>query len=147
MNRQFKYFILIGLISTSGFAVDLSGKSSYWQCITHDNSNKEWIARSDYQKVALNIAFESCKKESSTPETCRASDDNCEGFYQGMSTRPMWKCKALDQLALSWESNFYAQRDDAALGAKAYCKQKSEVPDTCYINMLSCIIYNHGVRM
>ncbi len=55
-----------------------------------------------------------------------------------MSTTPMWICTALDFTAEPWQSNLYPHRDDAALAAKDYCKQNSNVPDTCYINMVTC---------
>jgi hypothetical protein len=56
----------------------------------------------------------------------------------------MWQCTALDQTGEPWQSNFYSQRLDAALGAKAFCKEKSSVPDTCYINLVTCINKNEG---
>lgn len=110
----------------------------YWQCTTHDETNKQWDAVSIYQKVALNFAFASCKKESVAPATCRTTQSNCEQFIQGASTKPMWKCLALDRTATPWRSDAYSQRYDAAFAARAYCQQKSTVPGTCYVNLVTC---------
>jgi hypothetical protein len=56
----------------------------------------------------------------------------------GVSTRPMWRCTAFDQMVKSWPSNTYTHRDDAAIAAKAYCEQGSAFPDTCFINLMTC---------
>jgi hypothetical protein len=45
---------------------------------------------------------------------------------------------AIDLHAKAWLGDIYRKRNDAALGAKAYCKDQSGVPDTCYINLLTC---------
>ncbi len=132
------------LLPATGFTA-ANEEDTYWQCSTHDKVSKEWVARNTYQKVAINIAFEACKKESEFPGSCKASKSDCEGFYMGMSTKPLWRCTALDQTAVPWNSNYYTQRDDAALAAKAYCRENSTVPDTCYINMVTCRNFNEGV--
>lgn len=135
------------LLPVSGFTAPINEEGSYWQCITHDKANKEWTARNTYQKVAINIAFAACKKESEFPSSCKAAKSGCEGFYMGMSTKPLWRCTALDQTAEPWNSNYYPQREDAALAAKAYCRENSTVPDTCYINMVTCRNFNEGVHL
>lgn len=112
--------------------------SDNWQCTARDATDKEWTRSGNYQRSAVNNAFEACKKESIHPATCKTSDADCESFMNGLSTRPMWRCIALDQMAKSWESNLYSQRDDAALAAKAYCQDRSNFPDTCYINLMTC---------
>lgn len=134
MNHGIK-FLLLMFIPLTSLAMD---SSSYWRCTTHDSANKEWHAGNIYQKMAMNLAFEACKKESQLPASCKTSIQDCEGFNQGMSTRPRWRCTALDAHALPWQSNFYSQRLDAALAAKAYCKNNSSIPETCYINLVTC---------
>ena len=141
INFRRYLFVITACVNTIAFAQPLT---SYWQCTTNDANNKLWIAKSIYQKAALNIAFANCKKQSTSPSSCKASVNDCEGFNQNMSIRPMWQCTALDESAESWRSNFYAQRDDAALGAKEFCKNKSTVPATCYINMVTCVNYRAG---
>ena len=115
-----------------------SREKNYWQCTASDHNDKQWVARSEYERGATNKAFEGCKKESSLPTSCKVAKENCEEIVKGVSTRPMWQCTALDQMARPWRSSFYPQRDDAALGAKAYCQHNSKVPDSCYINLLTC---------
>ncbi len=148
MSRHIKYYGLLFMLGCcQGFAQVLPEKISYWQCTTHDSANKQWSVRNIYRKVALNLAFGQCKKESQNPASCKASIDDCEGFNQGMSTRPVWRCTALDQTAEYWQSNFYIHRDDAALAAQAYCRKKSVVPDTCYINVVTCVNIIQGEKM
>ncbi len=113
---------------------------AYWQCTTFDASNKQWQAQSPYKKIALNVAFASCKKESTAPLSCKAPQTRCEQLIAGISIKPMWVCTALDRTAVPWRSDLYSQRDDAALAAKAYCREKSIVPETCYINLVTCTV-------
>jgi hypothetical protein len=141
-----KYYIKFGIWLMLGIPTWVFSNStgSYWQCTTHDNTNKTWVAINNYQKMALNIAFDVCKKESQFPKTCKTSNRDCEGFINGVSTKPYWHCTALDQTAAPWQSDYYSDRDDAALGAKAFCKNYSSVPDTCYVNFITCININAG---
>lgn len=124
-----------------------NSKSNYWQCSTRDNTNLVWTAKSPYQKTALNLAYDACKKQSSSPVSCKTSKSACEAFIQGVSTRPLWRCVALDREALAWKSNYYSNRIDAALAANAYCKDNSAVPETCYINLVTCANLNEGVSL
>lgn len=133
--------LLLVLSPVSGMSMPLES-DSYWQCKTQDKLNNEWLVKNPYQKVALNLAFEACKKESKMPKTCSASKSACEGFVQGISISPLWRCTALDSTAVPWRSNFYTQREDAALAALAYCKQKSTVSETCSINLVTCKNFN-----
>jgi len=112
--------------------------SDYWECHVSDSADKQWLAQGSYQRIATNKAFEACKKQSEYPNTCKAANEACEAFVNGISTRPMWRCTALDQLSKVWRSAIYTHRDDAALGAKAYCHQHSGMPDSCYINLMMC---------
>ena len=146
MNYYIGCLLVLICLPGLGISAPVNENSSYWQCITQDKTNKQWTARNGYQKVALNIAFAMCKKESEFPASCKASKSNCEGFYMGMSTKPLWRCTAVDHTAAPWNSNFYSQRDDAALAAEAYCKENSSVPDTCYINMVTCRNFNEGLN-
>jgi hypothetical protein len=135
MNQGIRFcFLLLFTLSTQGFA----DGGSYWQCVTHDSANKQWTAQNNYKKVALNYSFSACKKQSNVPKTCKATPSNCEQFIQGVSIRRMWRCLALDREANPWHSDLYSQRYDAALAARAYCQQKSSVPDTCYVNLVTC---------
>lgn len=132
------YFLALLSYSLPIFAEPIDKDSTYWKCSTIDATHTVWTSESIYQKIALNIAYAMCKKKSQAPTTCKTSRTNCEKFVQGMNVTPIWQCTAFDREALIWKSNFYSIREDAALGAQAYCKQKSPVPDTCYINMLTC---------
>lgn len=147
MTHCNKFFLLVLLATVfSSDAAPIKDKQSYWQCLTHDAANKTWSAKNGFQKVALNLAFASCKKESEAPATCKTTPLDCEGFNMGLSTKPMWQCTALDLSAQAWRSNFYVQRDDAALGAKLFCKDKSSVPESCYINFVTCA-NNNGAHL
>jgi hypothetical protein len=112
--------------------------SNYWQCSTEDKANSQWTAQNSYRKIAINKAFEACKKESQLPATCKTSHTSCEHYVDGINTSPQWQCTALDYNAEPWKSNLYQQRDSAALAALAYCKSNSSIPATCYMNMVTC---------
>lgn len=127
-------FILCFLISLPSFAAG----EDYWICKAHDATQKEWVVQNTYQRMAINLAFDACKKQSTSPLTCNTSNNSCEGFIDGVSTKPLWLCLALDANATPWRSNYYTNKEDAALAAKAYCKSKSELPETCYVNMITC---------
>lgn len=135
--------ILSGLLITS-YCIAKPINGGYWQCTTKDRTSKQWTITNAYQKIALNLSYEACKKESHSPESCTTSLNDCEGFQLGMSTSPYWRCTALDRTAGVWQSNYYRVREDAALAAEAYCKNNSTVPDTCYINMVTCKNINEG---
>lgn len=115
-----------------------SAAQNDWQCVAHDGLNQQWQGQSDYQRAAINIAFDACKKSSEDPGSCHVANADCEYFLNGQTTRPMWRCIALDQMAREWPSNVYPQRDDAAIAARAYCQDKSGFPDTCYTNLMTC---------
>ncbi|MBI2786166.1 MAG: hypothetical protein HYX60_07650 [Legionella longbeachae] len=143
MNRQIFYcFLILSGLSTSSIAEPLENNSNYWQCKAHDVKDTEWSSQSSYQKIALNLSYEQCKKNSPIPATCKTSRANCDQFIDGVNITPMWVCTALDREGLPWRSNLYPNREDAALAAQAYCKQKSPLPYTCYINLVTCMNKN-----
>lgn len=144
MKSKYGIFFLVFMMPIPGWCAAAKGVGTYWQCIVEDSANKQWTAKSPYQKIAINTAFAECKKESQYPASCKASKSNCEGFNLGKSTKPYWQCTALDLTAEPWKSNFYIQREDAALAAKAFCKANSTIPDTCYINLVTCRNINEG---
>ena len=110
---------------------------NYWICSASDG-HQTWSSQAAEQRAAINHAYDSCKKASELPKQCLSSRESCEFYLQGKSTRPLWQCTALDPDTKRWKSNFYSKRDDAALAAKAYCKDNSGYPDSCYIVLSSC---------
>ncbi|MDX1838302.1 hypothetical protein DIZ81_10190 [Legionella taurinensis] len=124
-------------VSAASIAQTPTG-DNFWLCKAHDQANREWLAQSVYSITAINKAYDACKKQSEYPETCKTSKADCDAFVDGRSTRPMWQCTALDFSGTPWLSDIYTLRDDAALGAKAYCMDNSGIPETCYINMITC---------
>ena len=134
------FFALLSMPSLT-FAASIE-VGDYWQCNTHDNSYKTWSARNSYQRVALNLAYAACKKQSQNPASCVAATTDCEQYINDTSTKPIWYCIALDSAAIVWKSNYYTKIDDAALAAKAYCQDKSSVPGTCYVPMVACVNIN-----
>jgi len=113
-------------------------EDSYWQCIAQDSQEKRWVVQSPYERVATTRAFEACKKQSAAPIGCKTPKDSCEYFTNGLSTRPMWRCMALDQMSKPWYSSIHANRDDAAIESKEICKNHSAMPESCYINLMTC---------
>ena len=135
---------LILIVSDFNYAASVIDRNSYWQCSSQDGTKKLWSAKNGFEKAALNQAFASCKKESDLPSTCKTSKSNCKLINHKINTNPIWYCTALDQIAETWQSIVYDRREDAALGAKAFCIAKSSVPDTCYINLISCVNLSEG---
>lgn len=115
---------------------------NFWRCTTYDAENKQWAVNSSYEITAINKSYDECKKESNIPTSCKTAKEACEMFLNGVTTHPMWRCTALDQMAKLWPSNIHTHRDDAAIAAKAYCEQGSAFPDTCYINLMTCKNFN-----
>ncbi|WP_392537108.1 hypothetical protein [Legionella sp. 227] len=143
MNKNIGwYFLLLLGISVSSFAEPLDTEGNYWQCFAHDATHAKWSSQSPYQKIALNLSYAECKKNSKAPATCRTTKMSCIRFINGINVMPMWRCTAFDREALSWRSNLYPNREDAALAALAFCKHRSPVPYTCYMNVVTCINHN-----
>ncbi|KTD68138.1 MULTISPECIES: hypothetical protein [Legionella] len=138
-HRGSCFFLILG-VSVSSFAEPIAG--SYWQCSAHDATQTQWTSENIYQKMALNLSYAACKKGSKAPATCRTAKAGCIQFINGVNVMPMWQCTAFDREASAWRSNLYPTRDDAALAANAYCRQKSSVPYTCYINVVTCMNKN-----
>ena len=125
----------------------LWANEDYWQCSAHDNQEKEWSAKSSYERVASNKAFEACKKESQVPNSCKPILESCAFSGERVDNEALlypqhegsgWQCTALDQNARAWVGKVHTNQDSAALDAKAYCQQHSSSPDSCYINLLTC---------
>jgi hypothetical protein len=134
---------LIFLVSVIFFSIlaNASGNdtpNTIWECRANDSLYVSWIGNGNYQKMAAGKAFESCKKQSQLPHSCAIVADSCEVYVHGKTTHALWRCTALDQLSKTWRSSIFSHRDDAALAAKDYCYQESDMPDTCYINLLMC---------
>lgn len=138
--HRFTYRLILGLMVTQPLfaAVVLHGENDYWKCVVSDAEHKQYAAQSAYKRTALNKAYDDCKKTSQHPASCKAAIENCEAFIDGLTTRPMWQCVALDFYANPFVSNIYRHKYDAAFAAQAYCRDNSEYPDSCYINLITC---------
>lgn len=110
-----------------------------WECSIADTNNMVWKFNNSYEKKALNIVLEGCKKQSKNPESCHKNNIICEEFVNGVSTTPLWICTALDAQANPWKGKTSTIKEDALFSAKSLCKTKSSVPETCYVYPLACI--------
>jgi hypothetical protein len=126
------------LLSTQVALAGIDSQSGDWECSAYDVQYREWTIQSPYQRIAINRALDVCKKESPAPSSCKVAKEQCELFVNGKSTRPLWRCIALDDKAKKWVSNTYSKRDDAAIAALDYCKANSSSSQSCYINLLTC---------
>ena len=134
--------LLLLLIPTLSCANRINTMDNYWTCKAEDANHMQWSSEGGYERETSTLALDACKKQSSSPSTCFVTGNSCELFINRVTTRPMWRCVALDQLATPWHSGVHAHREDAAIAAKSYCHQHSTMPYTCYINMLMCKNYN-----
>lgn len=143
MNAYIPYCLIILLgCSSATFSQPVAIDGNFWQCSTKDGSGKEWTAKSVYKKIALNFAYDLCKNNSTEAASCKSKSIICSKFVEGVNIEPFWECTALDREAMPWKSTLYSNRDDAALAAKAYCRQNSSIPETCYINLVTCMNIN-----
>lgn len=142
MKNKYKFGIIFTYLLCSSplyaEAVILQTKNTYWECNAFDQDDNLWIAQSSFERGAINKSLDACKKMSKNPQTCKVAKENCFAKVNGISTRPMWQCVALDQMAKHFKSAYYTKRDDAALGAKAFCQEHSGMPDSCYVNLMTC---------
>lgn len=134
---------IVFILSGSAYSYSNSDTFNYWKCTTQDQEKKQWASTNNYKKIALNVAVDKCKKESRAPSTCTLSKTTCVQFHNGVNTTPLWECTALDDNAEPWVNNPNPQKEDAALAAKSYCQENSKLPDTCYINLITCININN----
>lgn len=128
-------FMITGVFAL--FPLSLFSETA-WHCTVQDGEDKEWVGIHYYQRAALNIAYDECKKSSQLPQSCKATSSNCDSYVDGFSTRPLWQCGALDKMAMFWKSDGYRRADDAVLAAKAFCQDRSAMPETCYTTLLMC---------
>lgn len=136
-NRTISTVIYLCIVNPL-WANNPTDTTNYWQCVAQDKEGKQWVAKGSYARVASNKAFEACKKTSRVPSSCKAAQDTCDHYDDGMIKNPGWQCTALDRMAKPWSGRTYSSQDEAALAAKKYCQEHSSVPDTCYINLLTC---------
>ncbi|RUQ89505.1 hypothetical protein [Legionella septentrionalis] len=133
--------LVITLIAVPAWGATIlvpEAEGNLWQCSAFDREDKQWVAKAPYEQMALNKAFEACKKHSREPRTCKTAKEYCEANIKGLNSRPMWQCTAVDRMAKAWLGDFFPRGIDAAMGAKTFCIQHSAVPDTCYVNLVTC---------
>jgi hypothetical protein len=136
-------FLLLGLMLNSSFLHADSEGSELWKCTAVDSTMMMWTVKAPYQRVSTNIALDACKKRSANPKSCKVPGNSCDVVRFGHSSHPLWRCTALDQLAKVWKSGIFSHLEEAALAAKAYCRQHSGFPNTCYTYVLMCKNYNN----
>ena len=132
------HLLLLSAFILNSMCFSLYADETTWHCVAEDADNKQWLGINTNQRESLNIAFDSCKKMSKLPATCKTTTSQCDLYVGSLSTNPLWECDAIDQLSMIWKSDVYRHADDAALAAKAFCKDRSALPDTCFINLLFC---------
>ena len=136
------FLLLYTLNAWSASAMVMSGAQSQWLCNAYDDQNKQWMASNTYKQVAINKAYDACKKESRDPESCKAANEYCEALIKGKAVHPQWRCSALDHQSNVWVGDVYTNRHDAAAGAHEYCVARTSTPDSCYVNLLTCNYLN-----
>lgn len=111
----------------------------FFECQLSDDKNIFWKSSSVFEKKALNTVLDHCKKESINPDSCLKKNIICQEFSNSINTRPLWECTALDANAREWLGKADTAIDDAIFHAKAKCKSKSTVPETCYVYAVGCL--------
>lgn len=138
-----KYFLLCFTLIISQVH---AANNNYWQCIAADANYNRWAANHDFHRAAATLALEACKKQSPLPKSCNMQEKNCDHIVNGRSSLPMWRCTAFDQMAKAWISKqTFRERDDAAIASKNLCQNHSGMPESCYVNLLTCKNLNSRV--
>lgn len=140
MNFVSKLMLIAPFIifTQSAWSEVYQGENNFWQCRAEDSAYNKWTATNEFKRAAANMAYDACKKQSNDPKSCKTAHEFCDFYANGMITTPMWQCTALDRMAKPWVSNIYRHREDAAIAAKAYCRENSDIPDTCYVRLVGC---------
>lgn len=133
------FFIICLIVSQITHA-----KEAYWQCIAEDTTKKQWVGFAGFKKTAYQKALDSCKKYSILPQSCTQAETPCLAPFEaskqvkiGGIPSGFWICTALDRNGDTWGGS-HADRIKASLAARAYCRDKSSIPHTCYINTVTC---------
>lgn len=127
-------WMLLALLSTAPL------HASTWLCSAFDSNKIRWQAQHEHRMEAARQATLACRRDSSHPATCTQAYQDCQKTDIDINA-PAWVCIAVDASAQSWHSNPYPNQADAAIAAQDYCKSKSTVPDTCFVNTISCQDY------
>ena len=121
------------------FAEDISHTETPLRCTVSDSEGRGWTANSPYARVAINKAIEACKSESHDPRSCQAPIDSCQIAIQDIAPdKGLWQCSAMDLMAKTWINTPHPDRDEAAISAKINCQKYSGMPESCYINLMTC---------
>ena len=129
---------------------------NHWTCRAIDSELRYWDTKSEYPRVAMQRSLDDCKKHSIHPTSCESHREQCE--YEGKEIPPtvhhdtqttaqnsLWQCCAYDFNATPYLNTPFPNKEEAALRAKMYCKEKSSEPDTCYINVATCQNLKEGL--
>lgn len=143
MKRSLLTVLLLGVPLILEAALGVAQSKEEWHCFAQDYTNKRWVVVSSHELFSIHEAMQNCKKESNQPKSCSASISNCEGFINGVSIRPLWRCTALDSLANPWFSAIHWKADNAIFSARSRCQRHSPAPETCYVNAHTCKNLNH----
>ncbi|MCX7117431.1 MAG: hypothetical protein NTW94_05945 [Legionellales bacterium] len=142
-----KSHLVLGLLIFSSItnAEDAPTSNQTWTCVAHDVSNKQWVAKNTYQQIATTKALEACKQESRMPLSCKALKSSCDetgeiaaGNGRDNAHQGYWQCVALDYAAKPFNGHSSPSREDAASLATNDCHEHSALPETCYLNFLTC---------
>lgn len=128
------------LFLTLFYFIDLKAAAiieSDWQCVVLDQTQKKWVGFASFKRTAKQKAMDTCKKESIYPKTCMHVG-SCFSSNNSLAKSGLWVCTALDRNGDPWISNGASDKWSAALAAKGYCKSKSTIPHTCYVNTVTC---------
>lgn len=139
MKTHFKAFICLIIFGMSLLGlIKPSAAEATWVCTARDANQVSWVITENYKRAGMAQALDACKKQSQVPGTCRMPESKCDSYVDGVLTTPMWQCTAIDFLAVPWRGAANTTPDRAALEAKLNCKENSSLPETCYLNYITC---------
>ena len=109
-----------------------------WLCVAEDRYHHSWQSTGYHEQIALNRAFDACKKNSHLPFSCSVSQASCTAYDSKLLRTAGFQCVAIDKLATAWVGNTYRTPAKALMAAKRYCQNQSPLPDTCYTYPILC---------
>ena len=111
---------------------------NFWQCTVSDQVNPPWVGRAETQRDAINMAWRTCKQQSSHSSQCEAARENCQEIVDGKIYRPAWRCMAFDGNTRYFMGEKQYRRSDAFNSAMNRCQRASFVPKTCLVQLMTC---------
>lgn len=123
---------IIGCFKNDYPTNNITPPSGYWLCKSYDNKGRMWYWNNVDRIEALQNVLESCRKNSSEPDSCEI-----ERYYCFNESPEFWQCRATDSSGNMW---FWknSDKEEAAIQARKACEYNSLTPVSCVTSPDDC---------